>query len=294
MPVLRTSGIEIAYEERGRGAPLVLISGIGMQLVSWPETLLDKLAERGHRVIVFDNRDVGLSSKYDALGVPDMRKLAGRALLGRKLEVPYSLFDMAGDVKKLFGELGLERAHVVGVSMGGMVAQALAIAHPEIVDRLVLMMTYCGSRRFPGRPKAVSRFLMPPPRTREDSALMQLDFFRTAGSKVFARNEVLLMERARLAWDRCVNPAGFARQFAACLAIGDLRPKLASVRTPTLVLHGSVDPIFRPVCAADTAKALPKAKLEIIEGWGHDLAEGAQDLVVDAIASHLSSKAEAS
>ncbi len=288
MPTARANGIEIFYEEHGKGEPLLLISGLGMQLVSWPEGLIERLVARGHRVIVFDNRDVGLSTKLDALGVPNMRRLVGRALLGRSLEVPYTIFDMAADAAAVLSDLGLERVNVVGTSMGGMIAQALAIAHESRVKRLVLMMTFCGSRRFPGRPRAVSKFLDRAPRTRDEAALRQLDFFRTAGSTAFGRNEIALMERSRRAWDRSANPAGFARQFAASLALGDLRPRLASVRAPTLVLHGSVDPIFRPICAADTARAIPGADLRVIEGWGHDLAEGAHDVLVEAISSHLS------
>jgi proline iminopeptidase len=285
--IAEVNGIRIAYEERGSGEPVVLVSGIGMQLVSWPEALLEQLAARGLRVIVFDNRDVGLSTKLDSAGVPRLKLLLARALVGLPVEAPYTLFDMAADVAGLLDVLGVPRAHVVGASLGGMVAQAMAIGHGHRLASLISMMSHSGGRLFTGRLRATTKLLRAPPRSRAEAVEMQLDFFRTAGSTGFSRDEVALAERAGRAYDRCFSPRGFARQFAAALATGDMRPRLRRVQVPTLVLHGSADPIFRPACGRDTAQAIPGAAFRLIDGWGHDLAEGVHALLVDAIAGHV-------
>jgi pimeloyl-ACP methyl ester carboxylesterase len=287
VPIADVNGIRLAYEERGSGAPVVLVSGIGMQLVSWPEGFLARLAAKGLRVIVFDNRDVGLSSKLDGAGVPRLQRLLVRALLGLPVAAPYTLFDMAADLAGLLDTLGLARAHVVGVSLGGMVAQATAIAHGDRLASLISMMSHSGGRILTGRLRATTKLLRRPPRSRAEAIEGQLDFFRTAGSTGFSRDDAALAERAGLAYDRCFHPQGFARQFAAALATGDMRPQLRRVRVPALVLHGSVDPIFRPACGRETARAIPGATFRLIEGWGHDLAEGAHDLLAEAIAGHV-------
>ena len=287
VPVARVNGVELVYEERGTGEPLVLIAGIGMQLVAWPERFLEALCERGFRVIVFDNRDVGLSTKMDHAGVPPVRAMIARALLGLSVRAPYTLFDMAGDVAGLLDTLDLPRAHVVGVSLGGMVAQAMAIAHGRRLTSLVSMMSHPNaSLLFVGLPHATIKLLQPPARSRADAVARQVEFFRTVGSRAFFRDEGGVAERAGKAYDRCYHPPGFARQLAAVLATGDLRARLRSVECPTLVLHGSVDPIIRAVHGRETARAIPGAEFRLIPGWGHDLAEGALPLLADAIRSH--------
>jgi pimeloyl-ACP methyl ester carboxylesterase len=286
MPTVQSNGIELTYEERGEGEPLVLICGIGMQLVSWPEPFLEKLAKRGYRVIVFDNRDVGLSSKLDAHGVPRLGPMLARTLFGLSVKAPYTLFDMAADVAGLLDAIGLERAHVAGVSLGGMVAQATAAAHGGRLKSLVSLMSHSGGKLFTGKPSVTTRLLRAPPRSRAEAVTQQIEFFRAAGSTGFARDEVALADRAGRAYDRCFYPPGFARQFAAVLATGDMRPRLESVRVPTLVVHGTSDGIFRAACGRETAAAIQGATFRLIEGWGHDLAEGAADVLVDAIVGH--------
>lgn len=286
MPTVPSNGIELVYEERGEGEPLVLVSGIGMQLVSWPDTFLDRLAKRGFRVIVFDNRDVGLSTKLHSAGVPPLKAMLANRMIGRSVSAPYTLFDMAADTAGLLDALKLERAHVVGVSLGGMVAQAMAAAHGDRLTSLVSMMSQSAGRLFTGKPWVTTRLLRPPARSRAESVTQQIDFFRAAGSTRFTRDEVALAERAGRAYDRSHYPAGFARQFAAVLATGDMRARLRSVRVPTLVLHGSSDGIFRASCGRETAATIPGAAFRLIEGWGHDLAEGVEPLLVDAIAKH--------
>lgn len=295
MPVAKiASGIELAYEERGVGEPMVLVAGIGMQLVAWPEGFLDLLAARGFRVIVFDHRDVGLSTKLDAAGVPRTGALIARSIAGLQVAAPYTLYDMADDVTGLFDSLGLTRAHLVGVSMGGMVAQAAAIAHGDRLASLVSMMSHPGRRLLSvGLPKATLKLLGRAPRTRAEAIEQHLDFFRTVGSTRFARDEVDLAARGGRAYDRCAYPQGFARHFAAILATGDLTPRLRRVEVPTLVLHGSVDPVIRAVAGRETAGAIPGAELHVIDGWGHDLAEGVWPQLVDAIASHAHAHAPA-
>lgn len=289
MPSARSNGIDLVYEERGEGEPLVLIAGIGMQLVAWPDTLLDKLAARGFRVIVFDNRDVGLSTKLEAAGLPRIRSMLARRLIGLPVQAPYTLFDMAADVAGLLDALDIARAHVVGASLGGMVAQAMAAAHGDRLTSLVSMMSQSAGRIFfTGNPLVGMRLLRAPARSRAEAVTQQVDFFRAAGSTAFFRDEVALAERAGRAYDRCFYPVGFARQLAAVLATGDMRARLASVRVPTLVLHGTSDGIFREACGRETAAAIPGATFRLIKGWGHDLAEGATDLIVDAIVEHAS------
>ena len=287
MPIAHLDGLDIAYEEHGAGDPLVLVSGIGMQLVGWPLGFIDLLVARGFRVIVLDNRDVGLSSKLSAHGVPPLQRLMARALLGLPVSAPYTLFDMAGDVVGLLDALGIERAHVAGVSLGGMVAQAMAIAHGDRMKSLTSLMSYPGGRVLTAGDRRVTwRLLRRPARTRGENVAQVVAFFRAAGSTGFARDEVALAERMGRAFDRCYHPPGFARQLAATLATGDLAPRLRGVRVPTLVLHGTVDPIIRAAHGRDTARAIPGAKLRLIEGWGHDLAEGVWTLLADAIAAH--------
>lgn len=286
MPTVCSNGIELAYEARGEGEPLVLVSGIGMQMVVWPEGFVGGLVARGFRVVVFDNRDVGMSTKLAALGVPPVRRLLARRILGLSVAAPYTLFDMASDVAGLLDALGIERAHVVGASLGGMVAQAMAIAHGGRMKSLVSMMSHPNRRLLTaGLPHATLRLLKHPGRTRAEVVANQVAFFRTAGSTRFDRDERALAERLGRAYDRSHDPRGFARQLAAVLATGDLTGRLGGVRVPTLVLHGSVDPIFRPAAARETADAVPGAQLRIVEGWGHDLAEGVWPVLVDAIAS---------
>ena len=287
MPHITAGGVNIAYDERGSGEPLVLVSGIGMQLVSWPDGFLDRLAARGLRVIVFDNRDVGLSTRFDHAGVPRVMRLLGRRLVGLPVRAPYTLFDMARDTAGLLDAIGLARAHVAGVSLGGMVAQAMAIEHGHRMKSLTSVMSQSAGALFTGRPRAAARLLGRAPRSRAEAIEAQLAFFRAAGSTAFARDEAALAERAGRAYDRAFHPAGFARQFAAVLATGDMRPRLRRVDVPTLVLHGTADGIFRVACGRETARTIPRAELRVIEGWGHDLAEGVWGILIDAIAGHV-------
>ena len=288
MKLAKTNGIEIAYDERGEGEPLILAAGIGMQLIMWPDGFLDRLAARGLRVIVFDNRDIGKSTRLSSAGVPKVPRLIMRVLFGLPVTAPYSLYDMASDVAGLIDFLGLGRAHLAGVSLGGMIAQATAIKHSHRLKSVCSLMSHPNGRLLGiSKPGAMRKLLMKAPRNREEAAQRQVEFFRYVGSTGFRRDDAMVAEAAAAAYDRGAHPAGFARHFAAMAATGDMRPPLRNVRLPTLVMHGSDDPLIRASFGKDTAKAIPNAEFRLIQGWGHDLPPGAWDLLANAVADHV-------
>ena len=287
MPKVSANGIEVAYEERGSGDPLLLVPGLGMQLVAWPDGFLDALAARGFRVIVFDNRDTGLTTHFDAAGTPRVMHVLRDVFLGRPVALPYTVFDMAADAAGLLEALAIPRAHVIGISLGGMIAQAMAITHGARLKSLTSIMSHSGGSLVTGRPVAMLNLLRSPGRTREDFVRAQLRFFRACGSTGFVRDDEDLARRVALQFDRSNNLKGIARQLGAAMALGDIRPSLRAVRVPTLVLHGDADGIFRPTYGRQTAAAIPGARFHLIPGWGHDLAEGVWPQVIDQLTSHL-------
>jgi pimeloyl-ACP methyl ester carboxylesterase len=283
-----SNGIELCWDERGSGPPLVLVMGIGAQMILWPEGFCDMLAARGFRVVRFDNRDVGLSSKLDHLGVPNVPRAFVRGFLGMWVEdAPYGLEDMAGDVAGLLDSLGVERAHVVGASMGGMIAQTMGYLHPERMRSMVSIMSMTGASSLRMHsPKALRTLLAPAPRNREEAITRQVEFFRVVRSTAFDFDEVAVAERAGRSWDRGHHPRGFLRHFGAITRSGDRTSKLRFVKAPTLVIHGTIDPLIRPIGAELTARAIPGAALRWIEGMGHDLPEGAWPVLTELIARH--------
>jgi len=289
MPHARANGIEIEYESIGEGEPLLLIMGLGAQLVMWPDEFCRTLAERGFRVIRFDNRDVGLSTKLHDLGKPRVRRLLVRALLGLPIESPYTLLDMADDTVGLLDALDVDAAHVVGVSMGGMIAQTLSIVHQSRVRSLTSIMSGPGNRLtvLGGKPGAMLTLLRPPPRTREEAVEREIEFFTTCGGSGYPADRDLMRIQAERAWDRGPNPPGFARHIAAILATGDRSAALRFVRAPTLVIHGDEDPLIRPAAGRATARAIPGAKLRIIPGMGHSLPRGLWPRLIDEVATHV-------
>jgi pimeloyl-ACP methyl ester carboxylesterase len=276
--------IELCYETFGEGEPLVLIMGLGAQMVQWDDDFCRALAGRGFLVIRFDNRDIGHSTRFDHLGVPPLRKLMMRHALGARIDAPYTLRDMAGDVAGLLTALGHARAHVVGASMGGMIAQMLAIEHPERVQSLTSMMSHCGDR-WSGMPtsRGLRALMKPTPSSREQAEASMVEFIRTVGSTGFPIDEASVRHRAGVAYDRGLSPGGFARQFVAVMAATDRRAALTNVRVPALVVHGSVDPLVRVRAAHRLADALPSAELLVIEGMGHDVPRMAWPQIVSAI-----------
>jgi pimeloyl-ACP methyl ester carboxylesterase len=280
--VARVNGIEIAYERMGDASnpPLLLVMGLGMQLIHWDRELCDMLVDRGFHVIRFDNRDIGHSTKIDA-PVPDVR----RAMLGLHVDAPYLLGDMADDAAGLLDHLGIQAAHVVGASMGGMIGQTLAIKHPERVLSLTSIMSTTGERRV-GRPKlrVWSVLVRRAPRQKQGFIDHFVRVFKMIGSRGFAFDEERIRELAAATYERDRDAAGTGRQLAAILASGDRTAELRSVRVPTTVIHGRDDPLVPLRGGRATADAIPDARLIAIPGMGHDLPREIWPQVVDAVA----------
>jgi pimeloyl-ACP methyl ester carboxylesterase len=257
--------------------------GLGAQLTMWPDRFCELLAQRGFHVIRYDNRDVGLSTKFDDAPVPDV--LA--AMSGDSSSAAYTLNDMADDAAGLLDALGVRAAHVAGASMGGMIAQEIAIRHPERVLSLCSIMSTTGDRTVgQPAPEVMSALLRPPPATREEAAERRVEGHRAWGSRGFPVDEEELRRDARAAYDRCWSPMGTARQLVAILASGDRTEALGGVRVPTLVIHGTDDRLVGPDGGEATAKAVAGADLLLVEGMGHDLPEGAWPQLVEAIAGN--------
>ncbi len=263
------NGIEIAYEELGDpdGEPLLLVMGLGMQMIAWDERFCELLTERGYRVIRFDNRDSGLSSKV--IGSPPTMLAT---FMGARHGLAYTLDDMADDAAGLLDHLEIDAAHVVGASMGGMIAQVLGYRHPSRVRSLGLLITGPGKRRlaFP-RIRVLGMLLVEAPDEREAYAEHILRVFRAIGSPAYPMPTERVRELALASYDRCHHPAGFARQLHAINASGDRSRRLRSVTAPVLVIHGSDDPLVRPASGRSLARTIPGAELMMVDGMGHDL-----------------------
>lgn len=274
MPHVTANGLKIAYDETGHGQPIVLIMGIGAQRVLWPDPLVDRLAASGFRVVRPDNRDVGESEWLDHLGVPNIPSLVGRRLLGREVQAPYTLSDMAADVVGLLDALHLDRAHLVGASMGGMIAQTVAIEHPARVASLTSIMSHGGERRaLLSDPRALRSLLQPAPKDREGYVLALLTTLRAIHGTGLPFDEAAYRVYAERQFDRGVHPAGFARQLAAILASGDRHPALQRICAPTLVVHGEQDPLVRPAAGERVARRIPGARWHLIPKMGHTFPE---------------------
>jgi pimeloyl-ACP methyl ester carboxylesterase len=264
------NGLELCYQEMGDpdGEPLLLVMGLATQMIAWDEGFCAPLAERGFRVIRFDNRDIGRSTRIDAAGVPPRMDL----ILGRRGSAAYLLRDMALDTVGLMDHLGIESAHVVGASMGGMIAQTLAIEHPDRVRSLVSIMSNTGSRwtGLPSR-KAMAILLGPPPRGREEAVERAVRVFGVIGSPGYPFEEERVRRIAGQAFDRGHGAAGVARQLHAVTASGDRTQALRGVRVPATVIHGNRDVLVRPAGGRATARAISNARLKLIDGMGHDL-----------------------
>jgi proline iminopeptidase len=291
VPTATANGLTLAYETSGdpHASPLVLLMGLGMPLVFWPDAFVDGLAASGFRVVRFDNRDCGHSSKVRGGALPNIPLAIGRALLRLPVRAPYSLDDMADDVVGLVDALGIARAHLVGVSMGGMIAQQVAARHPARVTSLVSIMSSSGNPRVSlGKLYAV-RAAVRRPRDPADVAAMVghlVHLFGVIGSPGFAMDVELLRGNCERVARRGYHPAGTARQLLAILASGDRRRDLAKIRAPTLVIHGTHDPLLPAAAGRDTARSIHGARLMLIDGMGHDLPPALTQRFVAAIAGH--------
>jgi pimeloyl-ACP methyl ester carboxylesterase len=283
VPTAHANGIDLEYVTEGdpSGQPLLLVMGLGAQLIAWPQGFVDGLIERGFFVIRYDNRDCGLSTKFE--GLPEITALFG----GDTSSAPYRVEDMADDAAALLSELGVERVHVVGASMGGMIAQALVIHHPSRFLSACSIMSTTGDRSV-GAPtgEAMTALLRPVATTREEAIEASVDGSRVIGSPKYPSDEALLRERAGAAFDRCYCPEGTARQLAAVLSSPDRTEGLRGVRMPFLVIHGEDDPLVTMSGGVATAAVVPDAELLLVPGMGHDLPEALWSDFVEAIAAN--------
>lgn len=288
MPQIKANGIDIEYESFGpedREAVL-LIMGFSAQLTMWPVELCDEIVRRGYRVIRYDNRDVGLSSKLADKGIPDMEKLFGALMTGASVDAPYSLDDMAADAAGLLDALGIDRAHIVGASMGGMIAQLVAANHPDKTLSLTSIMSTTGNPELPqGTPEAMGALLAPAPAPDDIEAIVArgINTWKTIGSPGYPTDDATLRQWVMRDAKRSFYPEGVTRQFAAIVSNGDRRPKLKNIKVPTVVLHGADDPLVRPDGARDTAASIAGAELRLIPGMGHDFPLALVPVFADAI-----------
>lgn len=280
MPIAPVNGIEICYdsfEPTHAERTLVLIRGLGSQMTRWEPDFCQMFVERGFRVIRFDNRDVGLSTKFTDAGAPD---------LGSGDPPPYALDDMADDVVGLLDHLGIEQAHVAGMSMGGMIAQLVAINHPARVLSLASIMSSPGGEGEPPKPEAWAIFTRPRPKDRAEAIEQALESRRVIGSPGFDFDDVAERRSAEEAYDRCYHPDGQLRQIAAIGSAPSRVEALGRLAVPAVVIHGKEDPLVRMSNGKRTAEAIPDAKLVLIDGMGHDIPKGAWPEIVDAIATN--------
>lgn len=284
------NGIEIAYETFGDpgGLPLLLVMGLGTQMIAWPDDMCADLAVHGHYVVRFDNRDIGLSTHMAELRAPHPLAVALR-----RAQPPYTLADMADDAFALMTALGWDSAHVVGASMGGFIAQTMAIRDPARVRSLTLIMTSTGSRRV-GNPKpAMARRLLRrrPVVDRESAVALSVDVMRSIGSPGYEFDEAFLVDLARRSYDRAYDPGGYLRQLAAISAQPDRTAALRRLRVPALVMHGLSDPLVAPSGGLALAKALRGSTFVGFPGMGHDLPRELWGRYAEAIGG-LTSRAE--
>jgi proline iminopeptidase len=295
MPSLNANGIRIAFDTAGdpKAVPLLLVSGLGLQMTAWPDGFVEGLVELGFYVIRFDNRDTGLSTKFEHAGTPNLGLAWLKSLLHWPIRPPYTLEDMADDAVGVLSALGVARAHVVGVSMGGMIGQLMAARSPSRVLSLTSIMSSSGRRGLPGPAPEVRRALVRRPRPDADVDAMidqGVRLLQAIASPTYPTPEKQLRRRVARALRRNCCPGGAARQALAVAASGDRTPQLRSIAAPTLVIHGAADPMVPLACGQDTAQAIPNARLEVIEGMGHDLPAQLLERLLALIDAHAHGK----
>jgi len=288
---LLANGIAIEVEDTGEThlPAVLLVMGLGMQLIAWPGAFVAALQDAGFRVIRFDNRDAGLSQHFPHLGVPNLMLASMRHRLGLRVNAPYSLHDMAADTLGVLDALDVQAAHVVGISMGGMIAQRLALAAPQRVLSLASIMSSSGARYLPGPRPHVLRALFSRPGGRSEDAIVDhtMKLLHVIASPAFPSDEETLRERVRLATRRAFNPTGTMRQMTAVAADSRRADELPRIQAPTLVMHGQDDPLVPFPCGQDTARRIRGARLVAIPGMGHDLPPGVVDRLLESLLPHL-------
>jgi pimeloyl-ACP methyl ester carboxylesterase len=293
---IRANGIEMEVEDTATSHPetadkpvVLLIMGLGMQLIAWPPEIVQGLMNAGYRVVRFDNRDVGLSSKLDSLGKPNLLWASIKYKLGLAVRSPYSLSDMAADTLGVLDALGIAWAHVVGVSMGGMIAQRVALAAPQRVLSLTSIMSTSGARGLPQASNAVIKAMISRPKGKDMQAAVAhtVRLFQTIGSPAFPMPAADIRARVEAGVQRSFSPVGTMRQMVAVVADITRAAQLIRVTSPTLVIHGKADPLVPYACGEDTARRIPGARLVGIDGMGHDLPPESVRQILAAMLPHL-------
>ena len=296
---VRANGLSLEVEDSGPGGgggPVLLVMGLGMQLTAWPQALVDALVAAGHRVIRFDNRDIGLSTWLDHLPVPNLLWESLKLRIGLPVRAPYTLSDLAADAFGVLDALGLDSAHVVGASMGGMIAQRMALAAPERARTLTSIMSSSGARGLPGPQPRVLQVMMSRPKDRSEPAVLAhfVRLFQAIGSPGYPEPPDILRQRILESVRRGgYHPAGSARQLAAIATSGDRAPKLRGLNVPTVVVHGTADRLVGISGGKATAKAIPGARFVPIAGMGHDLPRGTWTTIIRAITENAARAATA-
>jgi pimeloyl-ACP methyl ester carboxylesterase len=292
MPNVTANGIQIEYDTFGDpvSKPLLLIMGWACPLIYFDEPLCKQLAEAGHYVIRFDNRDIGLSTKMEDAGVPDIMKAVMEKMQGEPVNAPYTTDDMAEDTIGLLDALGIEKAHICGMSMGGVISQIMAIKYPERLLSLTLIYSGMGSPEDPPPNPEIAKILTGPrPESREESIDMSVNTFRLVSGSGFEFDEDWHRKISAQAYDRCYYPDGLTRQYVAVIAGEDRKPALSAISIPTLIIHGIDDPLSPVERGKNMAATIPNAELLLIEGMGHSLPhDGPWPQIIDAIAKHTS------
>lgn len=284
------NGIDITYEDKGpRDAPVILlVMGLGGQLTLWPDEFVDALNAHGFRTIRYDNRDVGLSTRFEAAGVPNLKWMFVKAALRLPVRPAYTLADMAADGVALLDHLGIAQAHIVGASMGGMISQHIAARYPDRTLSLTSIMSTTGNPKLPRANKDAMAVLANRPMSGDPEAMIAYSVraARVIGSPAYPAEEERLQRRVRGDFERGWYPQGVARQMAAIVADGDRRAMLKTIAAPTLVIHGEADPLVPLAGGKDTAASIPGARLMTIPGMGHDLPLALVDTLADAVVGH--------
>ncbi|MBY6218914.1 alpha/beta fold hydrolase [Qipengyuania aquimaris] len=290
MPQVKANGIDIHYEEHGDpGNPaMLLIMGFGAQLTLWPDELVEALAGEGFRVIRYDNRDIGLSHKFHGVKAPGLVKMTLMSKIGLTPKVPYTLADMAADGIGVLDALEIEKAHIVGASMGGMIGQHVAATYPDRCLSYTQIFSTTGNPKLPAARKEALQALVTRPQSDEEDVLVDhgVMLARTIGSPGYPSDEERLRERTLTSVRRSFYPEGPTRHLSAIVADGDRREMLRKVEVPTLVLHGEDDPLVPCEGGRETAECIPGARLKTIPGWGHDLPLELVDTLASDIAGH--------
>ncbi|RDE12735.1 MAG: alpha/beta hydrolase [Candidatus Thorarchaeota archaeon] len=283
--MVKVNAIDIQYETIGNPSskPLLLIAGLGSQLLAWPDEMCENISHLGFYVIRFDNRDVGLSTKLEEAGMPDFTKISAAYARGEQPNVPYTLEDMADDAAGLLDALGIRKAHICGASMGGMIAQALAYRHPSRVLSLTIIMSTTGNPALPqGKPEVMAAFFAPIPSERESYIEETVKRDRLIyGTYEF--DEKRGKEYRAREYDRSYYPMGPIRQLAALSVPGNIQPLISAIRAPTMVIHGKEDPFYPVEAAQEIASTIPGAKLVVIDRMGHAFPQEVIPRIIDAI-----------